>query len=143
MRKGLLLDVDGTLRRTFSGDVYPSHPDDIRVLPNRTETLRRWLAADYRLFFVSNQSGVAAGKVSHDAVQSCFLKTQQLLDVPIEEIVYCPHPAHPVGCFCRKPMPGLGVYLMERHKLDPQHLVMVGDRQPDVDFAAGLGIEGT
>ncbi len=52
---------------------------------------------------------------------------------------YCPHPAHPVGCFCRKPMPGLGVALCERHRLDRRALCVVGDMASDGAFAAALG----
>lgn len=137
--KGLLLDVDGTLRRTISGEVYPRHPDDVLLLPNRREVLSRWVADGYQLFFVSNQSGIAAGRVSHPLAQQAFYRTAALLNLPVTEISYCPHPSQPVGCFCRKPMPGLGVYLMQRHKLSRDHLIMVGDMDSDAHFAAGIG----
>ena len=71
--------------------------------------------------------------------EAALLRTAQLLQVPVTEIAYCPHQAHPIVCYCRKPMPGLGVYLMERHRLARQHLVMVGDMASDAAFAAGLG----
>lgn len=137
--KGLLLDVDGTLRKTRSGEIYPRHADDIEILPGRREVLARWVAAGYRLFFVSNQSGIASGKLTHAAAEACFLRTAELLQLPVTGIAYCPHPAFPVGCYCRKPMPGLGVYLMERHQLAREHLVVVGDMASDAEFAAGLG----
>jgi HAD superfamily hydrolase (TIGR01662 family) len=140
-QKGLLLDVDGTLRRTLSGEYYPRHPDDVQILPRRKETLTRWIEQGYQLFFVSNQGGIAGGHVDHQSVQDAMLRTAELLEVPITEVVYCPHPTKPVGCFCRKPMPGLGVYLIERHRLSREHLVMVGDMQSDAEFAAGLGIQ--
>ncbi len=139
VEKGLLLDVDGTLRRTKSGELYPRHPDDVELIPGRREVLARWVAAGYKLFLVSNQSGVASGQLGHDAAVTAFLRTSELLQLPIAEVAYCPHPAFPVGCFCRKPMPGLGVYLMHRHRLDPKHLVMVGDMKSDADFAAAIG----
>ena len=138
---GLLLDVDGTLRTTISGEVYPRHADDVALLPNRQEVLARWIDAGYRLFFVSNQSGIATRHVSHAAVQEAMLRTAEMLAVPIDEIAYCPHPARPVGCFCRKPMPGLGVYLMQRHRLSPEHLIMVGDMESDSNFAQSLNIK--
>jgi HAD superfamily hydrolase (TIGR01662 family) len=137
--RGLLLDVDGTLRRTISGEFYPRDPHDLEILPGRTEALSRWVEAGYKLFFISNQSGIAAGRVAHDAVQAAMIRTAELLGVPITEIVYCPHPSKPVGCFCRKPMPGLGVYLMQRHQLSREHLVMVGDMDTDAECAAALG----
>lgn len=138
--KGLLLDVDGTLRTTFSGDVFPRSADDVRILPRRTEILSQWVAAGYQLFFVSNQAGVALGQVQDESVRAAMLRTAELLAVPITEITYCSHPSTPPSCFCRKPMPGLGIYLIEKYKLDRQQLVMVGDRQPDQEFAEGLGI---
>lgn len=137
--KGLLLDVDGTVRTTRSGQIYPHHPDDVVLLPGRRETLARWLDAGYHLFFVSNQSGVASGQITSAAAEAAFQRTQELLGLPVAEIAYCPHKAFPVGCFCRKPMPGLGVYLMARHRLAREHLVMVGDMDSDAAFAAGLG----
>jgi histidinol-phosphate phosphatase family protein len=137
--KGLLLDVDGTLRVTVSGEIYPRTADDVRLLPGRREVLLRWVEAGWRLFFVSNQSGIASGNVSKDDVDAAFARTRALLDLPIADVAYCPHPAFPVGCFCRKPMPGLAVDLMRRHQLDPKALVMVGDMDSDAAFADAIG----
>jgi HAD superfamily hydrolase (TIGR01662 family) len=137
--KGLLLDVDGTLRTTRSGEIYPRTPDDVQLLPGRKEALQLWIDRGYRLFFVSNQSGVASGNVSKEAVDACFKRTVELLGLPVAEIAFCPHPAFPAGCFCRKPLPGLGIYLKQRHELSSEHLVMVGDMDSDAQFAAALG----
>jgi HAD superfamily hydrolase (TIGR01662 family) len=101
--------------------------------------LQRWLDDGYQIFFVSNQSGIASAQLDRAAAESAFLRTVQLLGLPVTEVAYCPHPAFPVGCYCRKPLPGLGVYLMQRHRLAREHLVMVGDMDSDAQFAAGLG----
>jgi histidinol-phosphate phosphatase family protein len=136
--KGLLLDVDGTLRKTKSGEIFPRDPDDVEILPGRREILRRWVDDGYALFFVSNQSGIASGTVTREAAEAAFARTAELLGLPVAEVVYCPHPAFPVGCFCRKPLPGLGVSLIQRHKLAREHLIMVGDMDSDQDFARAL-----
>jgi len=138
-QKGLLLDVDGTIRTTRSGEIYPRSADDVLVLPNRRETLLRWIDNGFKLFLVSNQSGVSSGKLSKSDAEGAFQRTVDLLGLPIIEVIYCPHPAFPVGCFCRKPLPGLGVYLIRKHKLDLQHLVMVGDMDSDAGFARSIG----
>lgn len=138
--KGLLLDVDGTLRKTKSGELYPRDPEDVELLPGRRDVLRRWIDDGFKLYFVSNQSGIAKGSVTREAAEAAFARTIELLDLPVAEVAYCPHPAFPVGCFCRKPMPGLGVYLIHRHQLAREHLVMVGDMDSDRDFARGLGV---
>jgi HAD superfamily hydrolase (TIGR01662 family) len=137
--KGLLLDVDGTLRTTLSGEIYPRHADDVVLLPNRRETLSRWIEDGYSLFFVSNQSGISSGKLSQDDANSAFQRTIDLLGLPVQEICYCPHPAFPVGCFCRKPMPGMAIYLSRKYKLDMAQLVMVGDMDSDAAFARSIG----
>jgi histidinol-phosphate phosphatase family protein len=137
--KGLLLDVDGTVRATVSGEPFPKGPDDVTILPGRREVLQRWVDDGYALFFVSNQGGVASGSVTAEAVDAAFARTVELLGLPVKEVVYCPHPAFPVGCFCRKPLPGLGVALALRHGLAREHLVMVGDRASDAGFARAIG----
>jgi len=137
--RGLLLDVDGTLRLTRSGEKYPKAVDDFEIQPGRVDVLRGWVDGGWRLFFVSNQSGIASGKVEAAVVQAAMENTAAALGVPIDAIIYCPHPAFPVGCFCRKPMPGMGVKLMEDHGLDPKNLVMVGDMKSDAAFAESIG----
>lgn len=138
-QRGLLLDVDGTIRTTKSGERYPRQPHDIELRPGCREVLERWLDAGYKLFFVSNQSGVSSGKLSQADAEACFARTIELLDLPVTEVAYCPHPAFPVGCFCRKPLPGLAVQLMHRHQLSPREWVVVGDLDSDRAFAAGIG----
>ena len=98
----------------------------------------------YDLFFVSNQSGVSSGKLSKEDADGAFQRTVELLkaeekDLVVKEIAYCPHTAFPAGCFCRKPLPGLGVYLMQKHLLDPSQWVMVGDMASDAEFAKNIG----
>ncbi len=138
--QALLLDYDGTLRRTRSGRVYPVDPDDVEVLPGRAEVLRAWRADGYRLLGVSNQSGVATGHLTHAQAQACFERTNELLGLEVE-VAYCPHPPGAPRCWCRKPMPGLGVRFVLAHRLDPARCVMVGDLESDRAFAAACGFE--
>jgi HAD superfamily hydrolase (TIGR01662 family) len=138
--KGLLLDVDGTLRKTKSGEIFPRSADDVEILPGRREVLEKWVAEGYQLFLVSNQSGVASGTVDAATVEAAFQRTIELLGVPVADVVYCPHPAFPAGCFCRKPLPGMGIALIQKHRLSRGEMVMVGDMDSDEDFAKGLGV---
>lgn len=138
--KGLILDVDGTLRITKSGEIYPRHPEDVELLPDRKKVLQQWIEAGYSLYFLSNQSGVHSEKLTSADADACFARTIELLDLPVEEVTYCPHRAFPVSCFCRKPMPGLGVYLMRKYELDHSQMIMVGDMASDEKFAEDFGI---
>ncbi|MFO0626497.1 MAG: HAD-IIIA family hydrolase [Polyangiales bacterium] len=137
--RALLLDFDGTLRRTRSGEKYPRTPDDLEILPGRAEALRAWRDAGYRLLGVSNQGDVARGKLTEADARACFDRTVQLLGVDIE-VQFCPHSPAPITCWCRKPMPGFGVDFIERYKLDPAQTVMVGDMTTDETFAKRCGV---
>ena len=137
--KALLLDYDGTLRRTKSGDKYPLTPDDVEVLPGRAAVLARYAAEGYRLLGVSNQSAVSKGTLSLEAARACFARTNALLGVDVE-VAFCPHSPTPIACWCRKPMPGLGVAFIERYKLDRAQVTMVGDMTTDRTFAARVGV---
>jgi histidinol phosphatase-like enzyme len=68
-----------------------------------------------------------------------FKRTAELLRLPVTEIAYCPHQAHPVKCWCHKSFPGLGVFLMELHRLARKDLIVVGNVTSDAEFAAALG----
>ena len=139
VNKGLLVDYDGTLRRTKSGAKYPVSPDDVEVLPGRAAVLRRYAADGYKLLGVSNQSGVSKGDLTEEAARACFARTHELLGVELE-VAFCPHEPAPINCFCRKPMPGLAVAFIERHKLARAHTIMVGDMTTDRTFASRAGV---
>ena len=53
---------------------------------------------------------------------------------------YCPHAPGPPVCWCRKPLPGLGLWLIDEYGLDPQRCVVVGDSAADRGFASRLGM---
>jgi len=131
----VIFDYDGTLRETLSGDVYPKTPDDIRLMPGRKEKLQQLAKSGVLLLGVSNQGDIARGKLTLEQAKACFDRTNELLGVKIE-YSFCPHNPAPIQCYCRKPMPGLGVQLIERHKLDRSKTIYVGDMTTDKTFAA-------
>lgn len=137
--KALLLDYDGTLRRTKSGEKYPRHPDDIEILPGRVERLRAHLAQGYKLLGVSNQGAVAKGDLTVDDARACFARTNELLGLDID-VSFCPHEPAPISCWCRKPMPGMAVAFIEQHKLDRAQTLMIGDMTSDRTFATRAGV---
>ena len=138
VNKAVFLDYDGTLRKTKSGEGYPRHPDDIEILPHRKENLQKFVERGYKLIGVSNQSGIATGKLTASAALECFKKTNELLGMDIH-FEYCPHnPIH--SCYCRKPQTGLGIKFMHEYKLDLDQCIMVGDYTTDKTFAKRLGM---
>ena len=138
--KALLLDYDGTLRRSTGPAPFPLSPDQVEILPGRREVLDRYVADGWQLLGVSNQSAIGKRQLTHEVVQSCFERTNELLghDIPV---VYSPNPTHRAGVWDRKPMPGLGVQLIEQYRLDRRQCLMVGDLDTDRLFAEHCGFD--
>lgn len=92
----------------------------------------------WKILGLSWQPGIEAGTSSRAQVDAQFasLRDRTGLDIEIE---YCPHGAGPPRCWCRKPLPGLGVLLIHRHRLDPAQCVYVGGGAADPGFARKLG----
>lgn len=140
VNKALILDYDGTLRETVSGNNYPLGTDDIRILPNRTEILTHFVKKGYKLLGVSNQSGIHKGIITESQAKACFDKTNELLGHQID-YRFCPHASGPISCWCRKPMPGNGCDFIEKYKLNPSDCVFVGDLGTDKSFANRCGFK--
>ncbi len=146
VNKAIILDYDGTLRRS-TGDhrdkrnkliEYPFAPDEVEVLPNRREVLKRCVQDGYLLLGISNQSGIGKGLITEAQAIACFERTNELLGVQIE-YRFCPHYSFPIKCWCHKPLPGIGVQFIEEHKLDRAQIIMVGDLKKDAAFARAVG----
>jgi histidinol phosphatase-like enzyme len=75
---------------------------------------------------------------SAEGATAVFARMNELLGLDFE-VEYCPHAAGPPRCWCRKPLPGLGVLFIHRHRLDPARCVYVGAGTQDPGFARRLG----
>jgi histidinol phosphatase-like enzyme len=138
--RALILWCDGVLIRSRSGRRAPSSPDDVEVVEGRAEVLRRYRDDGWRLLGMSWQPDIADDSVSADQVRASFARMQELLGLEIE-VEFCPHGAGPPACWCRKPLPGLGVLFVERHRLDPARCIYVGAGSQDPGFARRLGFQ--
>jgi len=138
VNKAVILDYDGTLRTTKSGEIFPKTPEDIEILPNRKGVLEKYQNEGYLLLGVSNQSSIAKNELTNIKAKECFDKTNELLGLKID-YKFCPHRSYPQVCYCRKPMPGIGVEFIEKYKLNPSKCIMVGDMKSDATFAQRCG----
>lgn len=142
--KALFLDIDGTLRLTeHLPNKYPTHPDqvlpytDIEKMKAKINSYRK---DGYLLFGVSNQSGIHKGIITEEECKACMDRTKELLELNDMEIMWCSHQSVPVRCYCRKPQSGLGMYFIEKYKVNPAKSIMVGDMTSDKTFAERLGM---
>jgi histidinol phosphatase-like enzyme len=129
---------DGALSRSRSGRRAPCSADDVEVLPGRAEVLRGYEADGWRVLGLAWRPEIAQGTARPDDVAAAFGRMRDQLGVDIE-IEHCPHDAGPPVCWCRKPLPGLGVLFVLRHRLDPARTIYVGAGPQDRAFARRLG----
>jgi len=137
-RRALIFWYDGVVRMSCSGARTPTSPGDVEVLPGAREAIRRHVDEGWLALGVSWQPEIARGERTAGEVGATFARTHELLGAEVDG-VFCPHGDGPPVCWCRKPLPGLGVLLIERHRLDPSRCVYVGRDASDEAFARVLG----
>ena len=109
---------------------------DVDLLPG-SAGLAGWREQGWLLLATSWQPGIAGGQTSAADVEASLTALRERLG--LDDIVYCPHGPGPPVCWCRMPLPGLGVLLVERHRLDPTRCRFVGQGSAGRGFAARLG----
>jgi histidinol phosphatase-like enzyme len=78
--------------------------------------------------------------MTRDEADATDAQVRQLLGVEMD-VRYCPHGAGPPRCWCRKPLPGLGLVLVREYQLDPSQCLYVGAGPQDPLFARKLGFQ--
>jgi histidinol phosphatase-like enzyme/predicted kinase len=136
--RALIVWCDGVLLRSRSGARMPLAPDDVDVPGDPGERLRQYQREGWRVVGLSWQPEIAAGVQTHEGARAVFARMNGLLGLEIE-VEYCPHAAGPPRCWCRKPLPGLGVLFVLRHRLDAGQCLYVGSGPQDPLFARRLG----
>jgi aryl-alcohol dehydrogenase-like predicted oxidoreductase/histidinol phosphatase-like enzyme/predicted kinase len=112
--------------------------DEVDDLMRLASKLREFRDAGYKLLGISWQPEIAEGTRSAHEVKTMFARECERLGLDVE-VECCPHAAGPPQCWCRKPLPGLGVLFVKRHRLDPGQCIYVGTGPHDSGFARRLG----
>ena len=135
VNRALVVWCDGVLIRERSAAA-----SEIAIVEERADVLKRYARDGWRLLGIGWQPEVAQQAATAEQVEAGYARMRERLGVPIE-ILYCPHGAGPPICWCRKPLPGLGVVFVERYRLDPARCLYVGNGPQDPGFARKLGFE--
>jgi histidinol-phosphate phosphatase family protein len=132
--KAVLFDRDGTL----VADVpYNGDPGGVVAMPGAREAVERLRAHGVATAVVSNQSGVARGRLRVEQVEAVNRRVEELLG-PMGPWLVCLHgPAD--GCGCRKPAPGLIEAAAGALGVEPADCVVIGDIGADVEAARAAG----
>ncbi len=138
----VLLDRDGTLNERVEG--YVEAPDDLRMLPGAASAVRRLNEAGCRVVLVTNQRGLATGRLSPERFEAVTARLHRELAASgahLDRVEVCPHEEG--TCDCRKPRDGMfRRALAAAPWADPARCAMIGDMPTDLVPARGLGMRG-
>jgi histidinol-phosphate phosphatase family protein len=128
----VFLDRDGTINVSAPPADYVTSADDFRFLPGAERAIRRLRGAGLRVIVVTNQRGIALGRMTAAAVD----EINRRLDV--DAVYVCPHERG--ACDCRKP--DVGLFLRAQRdfpEIDFERSVVIGDSDADVEAGRRLG----
>ena len=112
--------------------------DPATVVANATG-LQQFARGGWIIVVLSWQPKISEGSVTVAEVEQAFAEARSKAGVDFD-LAYCPHGAGPPRCWCRKPLPGLGVLMLHRHRVDPAQSIFVGNGPQDAGFARKLGL---
>ncbi len=140
MSRAVFLDRDGTLIEERD---YLSDPDQVVLLPGAAEALKRLQDAGFKLFIVTNQSGVGCGYFTMAEVDRVNQRLVELLTqqgVRIEKIYIAPEaPEQPSRG--RKPSPQFVFDARDEFGIELAQSYMIGDKLSDLQCGWNAGVK--
>jgi phosphoheptose isomerase len=137
-RPFILLDRDGTI---IVEKVYLASADEIELLPGAVEGLRLLQDTGFGLVVITNQSGIARGKLTPHTLEGIHAElSRQLADegIHIDAFYHCPH--LPEGhCDCRKPLPLLAGKAAVDLGFNLSNSFVIGDKPCDIGLGKNCG----
>jgi D,D-heptose 1,7-bisphosphate phosphatase len=141
----VFLDRDGTLNEDPG---YLGDPNLVKLLPGTGEALSILKnELGFKLFVVSNQSGISRGLISKGMVDAVNNKVNELLSaysVSIDKFYYCPfHPdfSSIEETKCRKPSPEMVFQAAKEFSISLKGSYLVGDSISDIECGVNAGVK--
>ena len=144
--KAAFFDRDGTLIKDVS---YLSDLKQVELLPGIIKFCSTLQNLGYKLFVVTNQSGIARGFFDESFVEKTHIFISDIFKsngIKFEKFYYCSH--HPkesvkkellLDCNCRKPKPGMLLRAADEFNIDLGQSLMFGDRSMDIQAGNSVG----
>ncbi|PYJ81053.1 MAG: HAD family hydrolase [Verrucomicrobia bacterium] len=140
MKRAVFLDRDGTL---IEDRDYLSGPDQVVLFPGAAEALKRLQDAGFKLFIVTNQSGVGRGCFTMADVERVNQRLVELLaknGARLEKIYIAPEaPEQPSRG--RKPSPQFLFDARDEFGIDLAQSYMIGDKLSDLECGWNAGVK--
>jgi len=137
MNRAVFLDRDGTIIEERN---YLSRPEEVVVFPGTRTALRRLQDGGFKLFIVSNQSGVGRGYFTLTDVERVNDRMLAELDGAKIERIYVAPEAPDVPSRGRKPSPQFLFDARDEFGVDLAGSYMIGDKLIDLECGWNAGV---
>lgn len=146
-RPAIFLDRDNTL---IEDPGYIHDPDQVQLLPGVAAAIARARAAGYLAVVVTNQSGLARGRITEAGLDTVHARLRELLvraGTSLDAIYHCPYlPGEEAtvekyrrDSDLRKPKPGMLLLAAREMNIDLARSWMIGDSDRDVQAGRAAG----
>lgn len=145
--KAVLLDRDGTIIENHG---YIADPERVQLIHGAAEAIRRFRASGHLVVLVSNQSGVARGRLDESDLSRVHGRVEEMLEAhgaSLDGTYYCPYLDGPEATIeayrrdseLRKPKPGMLLQAARELNIDLSQSWMIGDSACDVEAGTRAG----
>ncbi len=138
--RAVFLDRDGTI--IFDPpDERVDKEDKIKLLPDSIEALKLLATLDYGIFIITNQAGIAEGRINEAEFWRIHSKVLEMLapsGTKVLKTYMCPHGPED-NCECRKPKPTMILKAAKEFNIDLANSWMIGDHGSDIMAGINAG----
>ena len=141
MDKVVFLDRDGVINKNLAPSDYVKSWDEFEFLPDIAESIRLLNDSGFKVVVVTNQAGVAKGKMTLETLNKIHEQMKKELKkrgARVDAIYFCPH-RNEDNCICRKPKPGMLLNAAKDLRFDIKKAIFIGDDERDVVAGKTVG----
>jgi len=119
---------------------FCSDPEAVKIFDGATEALRRLKEAGFKLFVITNQSGIGRGYFSEKEYRVVEKEVERKLGLDLIDATYfCPDKPSDESRR-RKPSPEMVFEAAREHNVDLSRSFFVGDKAIDVECGQNAGV---
>jgi D-glycero-D-manno-heptose 1,7-bisphosphate phosphatase len=135
--RAVFLDRDGTIMHDVD---FCSKPEAVEIFEGAAEALRRLKEAGFKLFVITNQSGIGRGYFSENEYRAVENEVERKLGPGLIDATYfCPDKPGTESSR-RKPSPEMVFEAAREHDVDLSRSFFVGDKAIDVECGQNAGM---
>lgn len=138
--KAAFLDRDGTINKNYG---YVFKKEKFKLLKNVIPAFKLLKRKNYKIFVISNQSGISRGyfnKIDVINLHNWFNFYLKKFNLKVEHFYFCSyHPKYSkkskYGDYMRKPNPGMILKAAKEYNIDLHKSFFIGDKKTDQEAA--------